>query len=110
MYSHGTRGNGSEEKAVNTSGASSLVCVFQGEICACHCYMKISLYKFFKYLLILSSYFWALKQNDKKKRKKRKRKTREGRDRETDQETDRETERQRQMGGGEGCTINFQQW
>lgn len=50
MYSHGTRVDAAHKKAVNTSGPSSLMSVFQGEVCACHFCMKISLYDFCEYL------------------------------------------------------------
>lgn len=70
MYSHGTRVDAVHEKAVNTSGPSSLMSVLQGDVCACHCCMKISLYDFFEYLN-LKFFLAPLRQNDEKKRKEK---------------------------------------
>lgn len=67
MYSQGTPVNGLEAKAVNTSGAGGLASVFQGEVCACHCYMTISVYVSFKYLE-LKFLFLDIKTKGQRKR------------------------------------------
>lgn len=77
MYSHGTRVDAVHGKAVNTSGPSSLMSVFQGDVCACHCCMKISLYDFFEYLdlkffLATKTKWWKEKEkwNDREIKRK----------------------------------------
>lgn len=71
MYSHGTGVDAVHEEAGNTSGPSSLMSVFQGEVCACHCCMKISSYDVFEYLdlkcfLATKTKWWKEKREKEK--------------------------------------------